>query len=202
MSKRDNLKWSFIRAISQIGEGRYKIQYPKKNSLKKGISNVWKLSQWREERKIQKGICRKWANPWRGRLLRCSTAKLFLNSSSSSHQEIGAHPPWQVGDDYFLLSWPINRALSSSPYSVLFDRIQVGRRWDVWDQQHVGSCSENNTRRYEEKCQEIFSATSNKNNTRRCEEKCQEIICENFHNMTIAIVAVDFVLLYCAKRLS
>ena len=158
LSKREHHKWSFIRAISQIGEGRYKIRYRTRIALKKESLIFGKLSQWREERKIQKGICRKWANPWRGRLLRCSTAKLFLNSSSSSHQEIGAHPPWQVGDDYFLLYWPINKALSSSPYSVLFDRIQVGRRWDVWDRQHVGSCSENNTRRYEEKCHEIFSA--------------------------------------------
>ena len=114
--------------------GREDIRYNirKRIAWKRESLMFGKLSQWREERKIQKGICRK--------------------------------------------------ALSSSPNSVLFDRIQVGRRWDVWDRQHVGSCSENNTR--------------------RCEEKCQEIICENFHNMTIAIVAVDFALLYCAKRLS
>ena len=124
LSKRDNLKWSFIRAISQIGEGRYKIRYQTRIALKRESLIFGKLSQWREERKIQKGICSK---------------------------------PWQVLHYYFLLSWTINRALLSSPYSVLFDRIQVVRRWDVWDRQHVGSCSENNTRRYEEKCQEIFS---------------------------------------------
>ena len=132
LSKRDNLKWSFIRAISQIGEGRYKIQYPKRIACKRESLMFGKLSQWREERKIQKGICRK--------------------------------------------------ALSSSQNSVLFDRIQVGRRWDVWDQQHVGSCSENKTRRYEENIYGYFQnhTIAMKTILAGLKKKCREIICEHF----------------------